>query len=157
MIGNLSLCGVVATVAVGLSIGSAQASDLCATVTQLVSDARGNFPDRSSTGTFSTALPDRHECALALQLGGLRTMTCQWPFELRDAQARETFEQLAQGIETCTGTIVLLDQDQQVNHPDTYDLRKFEKESIAIDVSLKDKGALQQTFVFLRIDGAATK
>jgi hypothetical protein len=45
--------------------------------------------------------------------------------------------------------------DQSVNHPDAYDLRLFRLDGAEFAVSLKDKGALQQTLVFLRVPQSA--
>ena len=40
-----------------------------------------------------------------------------------------------------------------VNHPDSYDLRQYAWEGGVVSLSLKDKGALGATMVFLRMQG----
>ena len=142
-------------VCLGLAFASnatlAAASDLCSTVEALTAEAGANFADRPITGNFNPGLPNGAQCAVLLQLGGVRALNCQWGFSFRNPDAWKSFERLSGQIRECSGVAVLIDQDQLVNHPDTYDLRKFDWNGAIIDVSLKDKGALQQTFVFLRV------
>ena len=47
--------------------------------------------------------------------------------------------------------------DARVNHPDSYDLREWIADSGTWSVSVKDKGALGQTLVFLRYAPASTE
>jgi len=63
----------------------------------------------------------------------------------------EKFEATKQGLAACLGPDAKETTDQIVNHPDAYDLREFELDGSTYAVSLKDKGALQQTYVFLRV------
>lgn len=142
-----ALLGVVLT----FTSPSAEAAELCATLDNLTTEARDSFIDRAATGTFDVDLPGNEDCTLSIQLGGAKALHCQWVFPFREAEARKTFQRMTGGIEACSRTSVVLDRDQRVNHPDSYDLRRFERSGMAIDVSLKDKGAQQQTFVFLRI------
>lgn len=139
--------------ALGSVATTATAADLCAALPKLTAEAKANFSSRPNSGAFDVGLPGDETCSLLLQLGGAKVMNCHWAFAFRDDQARAMFDALVEQIQACDGTRTVLEQDQRVNHPDSYDLRKFVYTDISIDVSLKDKGALQQTFVFLRIDG----
>ena len=56
------------------------------------------------------------------------------------------------GVTSCFGAGAVVSSDTGVNHPDTYDLQMFRTVAGTVSVSLKDKGALQQTYVFLRIE-----
>ncbi len=72
-----------------------------------------------------------------------------WQFDYRAAEAEVAFNALLDQMRRCApeaGT-----EDQGVNHPDFYDLRLFRVEGREVGVSLKDKGALQQTLVFLTV------
>ncbi len=146
-------------VCLGFALASAatlaNASDLCATVEALTTEAKANFANRPLSGSFNSGLPNDAQCAVLLHLGGARALNCQWGFSFRNPDARNAFRHLSDQVRECSGVIVLMDQDQQVNHPDTYDLRKYDWNGAIIDVSLKDKGALQQTFVFLRVGAVA--
>ncbi len=130
---------------------NASASDFCQRLGELTVEARSDFADRPIKGTFEPDLPGKPECSLILQLGGAKAMNCQWSFPFRAPEAGRTFKATVEATQTCEGSKVTLHQDQQVNHPDTYDLRKFVLNGVGIDVSLKDKGALQKSLVFLRI------
>lgn len=94
-------------------------------------------------GTGSVA-----DCTRSLELGGTRAVTCGWPFAYRDAQAVAAFERLLTDVGAC-GTVAGRD-DARVSHPDSYDLRMFRVGEAEINVSLKDKGALSETWLFLR-------
>lgn len=74
---------------------------------------------------------------------------CQWRFAYRDGRARDMFEAKGSELEACLGPA--MEQGDQVNHPDSYELRQFQAEGRAVYLSIKDKAALQQTIVFLRI------
>jgi hypothetical protein len=91
------------------------------------------------------------ECTTSLQLGGEVQTQCGWPFAYRSQDAADAFTRLNDTVVDCLGTDVMITQDQSVNHPDFYDLRMYQSEAQEIGVSLKDKAALQQTYVFLRL------
>lgn len=97
------------------------------------------------------ALPDGTEgtCSMSLDLSGARAQNCHWPFTYRAPEATEAFDAVLNATAACLGVQPVADQD--VNHPDSYDLRTFHTDTAQIAVSIKDKGALQQTYVFLRI------
>lgn len=88
-------------------------------------------------------------CTTSLDLSGARALSCSWPFDYRAQAATDTFVELLDTTTQCLNTDGLTDQG--VNHPDSYDLRTFETDSMQVSISIKDKGALQQTFIFLRV------
>jgi hypothetical protein len=65
-------------------------------------------------------------------------------------QSLDAFESLLGQVEACANPIAA--DPSSVNHPDSYDLRQFSSGVGMISVSLKDKGALNQTYVFLRVE-----
>ncbi|WP_299554413.1 hypothetical protein [uncultured Tateyamaria sp.] len=88
-------------------------------------------------------------CTTSLDLTGARAINCRWPFDYRADAAMDAFIALLNATEHCLNADGVTDQD--VNHPDSYDLRTFDTETAQVSVSIKDKGALQQTYVFLRV------
>ena len=88
-------------------------------------------------------------CTTSLDLSGARALNCRWPFDYRAKAATETFFVLLDATTQCLNTDGVTDQG--VNHPDSYDLRTFNTDSAQVSISIKDKGALQQTFIFLRV------
>ena len=95
-------------------------------------------------------LPDGSQgtCSVSLNLSGEQANTCRWPFDYRAPEATLAFTALLDAATECLGTEAVADQG--VNHPDSYDLRTFDTDQIQVAISIKDKGALQQTYVFLR-------
>ncbi|MEO1139103.1 MAG: hypothetical protein AAFW87_06570 [Pseudomonadota bacterium] len=75
---------------------------------------------------------------------------CQWRFDYRNASAAGLYDMFSQQLEKCLGPQIITDKG--VNHPDSYDLRQYQAKDGMIFVSIKDKAALQQTIVFLRVE-----
>lgn len=75
---------------------------------------------------------------------------CRWSFAYRSAAAEDMFDRLAAHLSTCLGPPG--GEAAPVNHPDSYRLLQFEAKEAVISLSLKDKAALQRSFVFLRVD-----
>ena len=46
----------------------------------------------------------------------------------------------------------LVAQGAEVNHPDSYDQRMFDIGDVSLSLSLKDKGALQKTVIYLLVE-----
>lgn len=102
------------------------------------------------SGTMT--LSDRAaECRTSLALSGASHVHCNWSFAYRSDQAEQVFQGLIRAMEACLGPEATMTSDSSVNHPDAYDLRMFDKGGQEFAVSLKDKGALQQTLVFVRV------
>lgn len=88
------------------------------------------------------------ECSRNLEIGGKQAVTCGWAYDYRSDVAMQDFESTVDMLADCarfTGT-----DPARVSHPDSYDLRQFALGSTLVSVSLKDKGALDQTWLFLR-------
>ncbi|MCF2869880.1 hypothetical protein L0664_02255 [Octadecabacter sp. G9-8] len=90
-------------------------------------------------------------CRTSLALGGTRSIHCALEFSYRSDAAVQAFDELVTQMTACIGQDATVTRDQSVNHPDAYDLRTFENGSRAYAVSIKDKGALRQTLVFVRV------
>lgn len=119
----------------------------CAGLDQLGDALRDQTPEPDQ----SFALPDNTAqqagCSTSLNTSGGTSLHCMWTFPYRADAASQAFESLQIQASTCAKETAR--QDQGVNHPDSYDLRLFEFAGSEVGVSLKDKGALQQTLVFL--------
>lgn len=92
------------------------------------------------------------ECRQSRGLSGERHIHCNWGFAYRSTAATSAFETLTSDLSACLGPDAVETADQIVNHPDAYDLRQFVLDGRAFAVSIKDKGALQQTLVFVRVE-----
>ena len=90
-------------------------------------------------------------CQLSQSLGGGQSRHCHWTFPYRSAEASAAFTEILDAVSTCLGPNAAVIQDQDVSHPDTYDLHLFERNGTEFAVSLKDKAALAQTLIFLRL------
>lgn len=77
---------------------------------------------------------------------------CYWAFAYRSDTAGEVFERIVEQVQTCPAASTPTQADRGVNHPDSYDLRRFDLGDQTVSVSLKDKGGLQKTLVFLRVE-----
>ena len=89
-------------------------------------------------------------CVIEQGVNNTRPITCFWEYSFRDQAARQKFENLIKQAQSCFAKDAELAADLQVNHPDSYTLRRFEDGPFVFSISLKDKGALQKTLVFLR-------
>lgn len=138
----------IASLAINLA-SSAQA-DLCRDLDLL--GKRAQYPTNDASNLSVASLPAGSKCSTSLGLSGAQSIHCAMGFAYRSDIATTTFEKLVKGTETCIGTAFQSVNDQDVNHPDFYDLRSFKTEDSTISISLKDKGALQMTYVFLRVE-----
>lgn len=91
------------------------------------------------------------DCTRSLMLSGGVQLHCGWAFAYRAPAAAAAFESLVATVSNCLGEGAAVTADLNVNHPDYYDLQTFELGGREVGVSLKDKGALSQTYVFLRM------
>jgi len=99
----------------------------------------------------AVASTDAMLCSSSKGQSGATAQHCRWPFSFRAADAHAAFEAVSADVAACLNAPAKTEEGE-VNHPDTYDQRLFETQSGMISVALKDKGALQQTFVFLRVE-----
>ncbi|MBY4891997.1 hypothetical protein KUL25_04370 [Rhodobacteraceae bacterium N5(2021)] len=137
-----------ALVAFGLATAQVHAdTDFCQTLSALQATAAvpedGDvvFAFTDDTGALAT-------CRRVLELGGARSLACNWAFAYRSDAAQAAFAALVSQVTSCRGAP--LATDTPVNHPDSYDLLTF---TDGISVALKDKAALQETHVILRVQG----
>lgn len=105
----------------------------------------------STTATLPQPLNTKAKCTTALALSGQTSTHCAWGFDYRAAQAAQAFEAVIHAVSGCSGGPLQVESDKDVNHPDFYDLRIFNTSQGEVGVSLKDKGGLQKTYVFLRV------
>ena len=150
------IAGVLAT------IGAAQAEDFCQRIDQLIVQSRSHFAEISSKPDGGTGAHDEPMaiagasfCTLAKTLDGA-IYHCGWEFPYRAERAYETFDEFVRGVDDCIGQRAALHSDHSVNHPDFYDLRRFELEQTDVSVSVKDKAALGRTIVFIRVQNRAS-
>lgn len=93
--------------------------------------------------------PDGAYCTPYLTLSGVEGVVCQWDFPYRAPSAILLEERLRNQIQTCRRINAVL-VDTPVNHPDSYNLRRWITQEAIYSLSIKDKGRLQSTFIFLR-------
>lgn len=99
----------------------------------------------------------RAACRQVSGTGGQRELFCSWDYPYRAAAAMDGFAALTAQVQNCLGPQVEMIRDAPVNHPDFYDLRRFETGDLRLSVSIKDKVALARTYVFLRVTQAAVE
>lgn len=119
-------------IALGASLAAAPALAVCGPV------------GAADPQLMSAALPDGPACAPGPDPF---LTTCTWTFDLRHPAAQHTFASVARLLTPCGP----MDTDVAVNHPDTYALNVYAIGGRLVSLSLKDKGARGQTFVFLRV------
>ena len=91
------------------------------------------------------------DCSRFQTVGGGTGASCYWAFPFRSDAAVMFADGLWSDVLACRPGKVL-GPDAQVNHPDSYDLRARVTPDATYRVSIKDKGGLQQTLVFLRVE-----
>ena len=130
----------ISAIALGLSALPAVSDTLCDTL------------DALTSGQTMLLLPQGEAtCRPSLAMSGVRNMHCSLEFAYRAPAATQTFNVLVDDLTACLGPDATVVSDQSVNHPDSYDLSVFTHQGREYAVSVKDKGALQQTHVFVRI------
>lgn len=90
------------------------------------------------------------QCGVALGTTGRSEHHCRWDFPYRSPLAKAQFADLKSMIAQHLGAKVA-PPEAGVNHPDSYDQVLFQLDDLQISLSLKDKAALRQSFVFLRV------
>lgn len=81
---------------------------------------------------------------------GHEALACRWTFDLGAPGSRTLFEDMRVGMGACSD-LDAAERDQGVNHPDFYDAWVFPMVSLRVMVSIKDKSALGETYVVLRL------
>ncbi len=123
-------------------------ADRCAELRGLVEEAGSDQMDLAPVAVYA----DAQDCSISRDERGGRTYLCHWAFPYRDAAATTAFEALDQEVRQCFNDASIMPDDLAVNHPDSYQLRRYQFGQAVISASLKDKAALCQSLVFLRID-----
>lgn len=126
----------------GIAAGSASADAFCDDMTAMAG--------QGATPAFA-GMPEQIVCSTSLMLSGETQMQCSWPFAYRSDAAEAAFEMMLADVRVCLGLDAIETNDQDVNHPDFYDLRLFALDEQVIGVSLKDKSSLQETYVSLQV------
>lgn len=129
---------------------------ICAAV-EVVLDRLAQPISGSETGNRGISpMSGAETCDQSLTLEGGRAFHCAWRFAYREAEAGEAFRTMADKLSRCTTLTTRAEAGTgpRVNHPDSYDLIEFNTPRGLIALSLKDKGALQRSYVFLRIAAA---
>jgi hypothetical protein len=90
-------------------------------------------------------------CVLMRSLGANDQYLCSLEFPFRSDDARATYDKYVDEIRGCLGEDKEVPVGPAVNHPDSYDQTVFAVRGRQISVALKDKGALQKTYVFVRL------
>ena len=124
--------------------GSPAWADLCHDVMKLGAHNDQMVLDLPSGGPAE-------KCTRSLMLSGDVQTHCRWAFPYRAQAATQAFEALNVAISRCLGPTARMTSDPDVNHPDFYDLQIFQFGDQEIGISLKNKAALSQTFVFVRV------
>mgnify|MGYP001804873815 CR=1 FL=1 len=93
--------------------------------------------------------PHPATCRVAREADG-EALFCFSEHGFRSENATETAARLERTLIGCFGEGVTITLDDEVNHPDSYVAKTFAKDSGALSLSVKDKGALGKTLVFLR-------
>lgn len=157
---KLSSTAVTSVVIVMATIGLARAQDICANIDQLIDQSHTQFAGltedpNGETGEYdaSLALAGASYCRVTQRSKG-SFYHCGWEFPYRAKQAYDAYDEFVQQVNGCIGQHATVHADQSVNHPDFYELRRYELEQATVSVSVKDKGALGSTFVFIRVQGA---
>lgn len=76
---------------------------------------------------------------------------CALEFPFRSDGARDTYAKYVAAMRGCFKGVVETAVRLGVNHPDSYDQTVFDVQGRQISIALKDKGALQKTYVFVRL------
>ena len=126
--------------------GVVVASDLCLRIEKLTGP-----PNGWASIEDERPLPAANSCAVSQELSGAKIYQCIWSRAYRAVDARSVFDDLVRKVKDCLGDAAQGTRDQPVNHPDSYELLEFQSQGRRVAVSLKDKAALNQTLVFLRI------
>ncbi|MEM7506849.1 MAG: hypothetical protein AAF415_08880 [Pseudomonadota bacterium] len=131
--------------------GSAQASQFCADVARaMVAAETDKMPAADLKFGLPGALDKYASCSFSKDLSGARSTNCSWVFPYRSAAAEQAFGQAVDALSACADPSVDIVTDQQVNHPDSFDLRLLRTADGEVSVSIKDKAERRSTYIFLR-------
>ncbi len=136
--------GALSLLAVLLAGNSARSEDMCPALQSLVSAIRQDAPPPQ-------AFPDATECSFVRTLGGGQEHYCRWDYPFRSKDTLVKYSALNTAIRRCLDGPRQIEQDPDVNHPDTSSQIIYDFGTVTLRASIKDKAALQKTLVFLWI------
>ena len=128
---------------------SAQPLDACVPILALFEKAPETPEQLADVFSANIAAPPPSCRVVEAQVGGAQPL-CMWTFDYRATAATEALDAITTQIRGCIGDDISEARDPAVNHPDFFALHQFQSETRALSVSLKDKGALRKTLIFLR-------
>lgn len=106
------------------------------------------FAARDPGGAAALFAPHAPTCQTALQTSG-ETLVCYSEHPFRSGTASDLAAEIEAQIAACFDAPAR-QPDTGVNHPDSYAARWFDVGEARIYLSVKDKGALEKTLVFVR-------
>ncbi len=131
---------------------SAQGGPFCDRLDQAMAITRS---DDAKAETVTDLLlgfgPSVPNCAFSIDLSGAKSANCHWAFSYRSDDSAMQFTEMLAELSACADPSFDIESDQHVNHPDFYDLRLLRITDGDVGLSLKDKVALEQTYVFIRL------
>ncbi len=80
---------------------------------------------------------------------------CRWDFALRAPGVETMFAFVVDAVPMCYTDSAVWPEDQPVNHPDSYTLKRFDAGGGVISIATKDKTQLNRSYIFLRVDAMA--
>lgn len=119
-------------------------------------EALNTLISQAWTGDLEDAQPiaGSERCFMSRLPSGADSYHCAWSYPYRDEAANAAFEALNQELRNCLNAGAESADDQEVNHPDSYDQRRYQSDEVTVTISIKDKGALNRTYVFVGVYGA---
>lgn len=123
-------------------------AETCMPLQRLMDAADTGFAQEVPDSTFA----DATACDLARVSGGGATYLCYWEFAYRDPAATDVLNALDRDIRKCLSGLSAQPRVGDVNHPDTYLQKAYQRGTVTVSAALKDKAALAQTLIFLRLD-----
>ena len=133
---------------IGLSYAEGKAP-FCETVAEILAQSE---VDEFSPDGLPENLPGSPACGTAKALGGGTSVYCNWVFPYRDDRARAAFDLYEGMLTNCFSPTQAGPAQSDVNHPDSYVQQEYEHGGMVISLSLKDKIALDQSLIFLRLN-----
>jgi hypothetical protein len=135
-------------------VASATDKGFCAELDQFIAPEHG-IEETLDLITLPVSASPEPTCSRSIALSGQASRHCYWLFEYRSDDASDAFETTVEAVSGCLNTQQTAQTEPSVNHPDSYDLRAFNVEGGTLSVSIKDKGSLQKTAIFLRMETAS--
>lgn len=129
--------------------------DFCASLDRFMQPVTADTKNGEPVALPVPASP-KPVCGTSMAPTGEISRHCHWSFDYRSAAAKDAFAATFDAATSCLAQKETSQSAPDVNHPDSYDLRAFEVDGGTLSVSLKDKGQLQQTLIFLRMEHLGT-